>query len=152
MSGINTGRVLLGGLLAGLVINIGEFILNMFVIGSRMEEFYERLNLEQPGGGAMAAYVVMGFVIGITTVWVYAAARPRLGPGPQSAAIAAMPIWIAAWLAPIVGYVVQGMATTGLGVLIGAWGLVELILASVAGAWLYTEGQAAAAGGGDAAA
>ena len=152
MSGINTGRVLLGGLLAGLVINIGEFILNMFVLGSRMEEFYERLNLEQPGGGAMAMFVVMGFVIGITTVWVYAAARPRLGAGPQAAVLAAIPIWIAGWLLPIIGYVAQGMATTGLGVLAGAWGLVELILASVAGAWLYTEGQAAAGGGGDLAA
>ena len=147
MSGINTGRVLLGGLLAGLVLNIGEFILNMFVLGSRMEEFYERLNLEPPGGGGMAAFVVMGFVIGITTVWVYAAARPRLGAGPQAAVLAAIPIWIAGWLLPIVGYVVQGMATAGLGALGGAWGLGELILASVAGAWLYTEGGGAASTG-----
>ena len=70
----------------------------------------------------------------------------------RSAAIAAMPIWIARWLLPNIGYVVQGMATARLGVLAGIWGLVELILASVAGAWLYTEGQAAAAGGGDVAA
>lgn len=147
MSGINTGRVVLGGLLAGLVINIGEFVLNVVLLGSQMEDFYERLNLEQPGGGAMALFIVLGFVIGIAIVWVYAAARPRLGAGPQTAVMTAVPIWIAGWLLPTVAYVAQGMATTGLGVIAGGWGLVEVSLASVAGAWLYTEGGPAAAGG-----
>ncbi len=85
--------------------------------------------------------------MGITTVWVYAAARPRLGPGPKSAAIVAIPIWIAGFLIPTVGYVVQGMFPTNLAILVGVWGLVEIIAAAIAGAWLYTEGEAAAGGG-----
>ncbi len=143
MSGINTGRVILGGLLAGLVVNVGEFILNTFVIDEeRMTEVYTAMNLDPPGGSAIAIFVVFGFVIGITTVWVYAAARPRLGPGPKSAAIAAIPIWIAGFLLPLVGYVVQGMFPTNLAILAGVWGLAEMISAAIAGAWLYTEGEA----------
>ena len=148
MSGINTGRVLLGGLLAGLVLNIGEFILNMFVIDEeRMTEIYSAMNLDPPGGSAIAIFVVFGFVMGITTVWVYAAARPRLGPGPKSAAIAAVPIWIAGFLIPAVGYAVQGMFPTNVAILWIVWGLAEMIAAAIAGAWLYTEGEAAAGGG-----
>ena len=91
MSGINTSRVILGGLLAGLVINVGEFILNMFVISEeRMTELYSAMNLDPPGGAVMAVFIAYGFIIGITTVWVYAAARPRFGPGPKSAVIAAL--------------------------------------------------------------
>ncbi len=148
MSSINTRRVILGGLLAGLVLNVGEFILNMFVISEeRMTEIYSAMNLDPPGGSAIAVFVVLAFVLGIVTVWVYAAARPRLGPGPKSAAIAAIPIWIAGFLVPAVGYVVQGMFSTNVAILSVTWGLAEMIAAAIAGAWLYTEGEAAAGGG-----
>ncbi len=147
MSGINTGRVILGGLLAGLVLNVGEFILNMFVISEeRMNEIYSAMNLDPPGGSAIAVFVVGGFVLGITTVWLYAAMRPRLGPGPKSAAIAAIPIWIAGFLLPLVSFVVQGMIPTGFAVTAMVWGLAEMIAAAIAGAWLYTEGEASGGG------
>jgi len=147
MSGINTGRVILGGLLAGLVINVGEFILHMFVIGEeRSSELYSALNLDAPGGSAIAIFVIFGFVIGITTVWVYAAARPRLGPGPKSAAIVAIPIWIAGFLLPTVGYVVLGVFPMNLAILAAVWGLVEMIACAIAGAWLYTEGEPSGGG------
>ena len=35
MNRINMGRVLIGGLLAGLIINIGEFILNGILLAKR---------------------------------------------------------------------------------------------------------------------
>lgn len=147
MSGINTGRVILGGLLAGLVLNVGEFILNMFVISEeRITELYSAMNLDPPGGSAIAIFVVFGFVIGITTVWVYAAARPRLGPGPKSAAIVAIPIWVVGFLLPNVGYVVQGMFPTNVAILGAVGGLVEMIAAAIAGAWLYTEGEPSGGG------
>ena len=39
MSNINIGRVVLGGLVAGLVLNIGEFVLNDFMLGAQMKSF-----------------------------------------------------------------------------------------------------------------
>ena len=36
MNNINFGRVILGGLLAGLILNIGEFVLNVKVLASQM--------------------------------------------------------------------------------------------------------------------
>ena len=38
MGNLNFGRVILGGLVAGLVINIGEFLLNEVVFKQQMEE------------------------------------------------------------------------------------------------------------------
>ena len=48
MGKINVGRVLLGGLLAGLVLNIGEYVLNEIILSAAMRDDFSRLNLPQP--------------------------------------------------------------------------------------------------------
>ena len=88
MGRINVGRVLLGGLLAGLVINISETILNVVVAGQAMEDGTGARNLPPVGGSAIGGFVVITFLVGIVTVWLYAAIRPRFGPGPGTAVIA----------------------------------------------------------------
>ena len=81
MRGINTARVVVGGLVAGLVINVSEFILNMVVMGADMNAAMTRLNLPPVGGQAITVFVVLGFALGIGTIWLYAAIRPRYGAG-----------------------------------------------------------------------
>jgi hypothetical protein len=93
MSKMNVARVTLGGLLAGFVINIGETILNLLVVAAPMEELLKQRNLPPIGGGAIGGFVVLCFVLGIATIWLYAAIRPRFGAGPGTAAIAAVAVW-----------------------------------------------------------
>ena len=54
MGRINVGRVVLGGLLAGLVINISETVLNLLVVAQAMEESLRARNLPALGGGPIA--------------------------------------------------------------------------------------------------
>ena len=61
--------------------------------------------------------------------------------------MAAINIWNAKFLLPSVSYVVQGMFPTSVAILAMVWGLAEMIVAAIAGAWLYSEGEAAAGGG-----
>ena len=63
MEGINFGRVVVGGLLAGLIINIGEFILNVPLIGAEFEEVVTSMNREPPGDSAIMIFVLMGFAL-----------------------------------------------------------------------------------------
>ena len=49
MNNINLGRVVLGGLLAGLVLNIGEILFNDFVLGTQMKTFLAEHNFKEPG-------------------------------------------------------------------------------------------------------
>ncbi len=139
MGGINNGRVLVGGLLAGLVFNIGETLLNAVVVVGPMEEIAQAHNLQDPGGSGIAIFVLVGFLFGIVMTWFYAAARPRLGPGPKTAAIIGAALWFPSYLMPVLGWVILGMAPLGLGVVMAIWGLVEMVLSSVAGGWLYQE-------------
>lgn len=139
MGKINFGRVLLGGLLAGLVLNIGEFLLNDVVLGAQMKDWLGKHNLHDPGGSFIAIAVGLTFVLGIVMVLLYALIRPRLGPGPKAAVVAALLLWFAigVYTGIINGIILEMPANL---LLIGiAWGLVEYILGAIAGAWLYKE-------------
>ncbi len=119
MNNINFGRVVLGGLVAGLVLNIGEWLLNVKVLASRA--------------------VALTFVMGIVLVLGYACIRTRLGPGPKTAIIAGLFAWFAVYFySGIINSVFIGIPS-GTIVLLLVWGLVEYSLGAIAGAWLYKE-------------
>ena len=128
-----------GGLLAGLIINIGEFILNEPILGAELKEVMAGMNQEPPGSGAIMIFVIMGFAVGILAVWLYAAIRPRFGPGAKTAACAGLTVWALGWLVPNISFMAMGWFPMKLLVIASVWSLVEVTLATVAGAWLYTE-------------
>jgi hypothetical protein len=136
---INTASVIKGGLVSGLIINVGEFLLNVPVIGARMEAELAARNLPPFDNAMIAVFVVMTFGLGLFLVWLYAAIRPRLGPGPQTAACAGLIVWGLAWLWPSIGMGVIGMYPWSLIVIALVWGVAELLLAAVAGAYFYKE-------------
>ena len=136
---INWARVFAGGLLAGLVINIGEFVLNEPILGAEFAEVMASMNREPPGSGAIMIFVIMGFAIGILAVWLYAAIRPRFGPGARTAVCAGLTVWALGWLVPNISFAAMGLMPAKLLVIATVWSAVEVTLATVAGAWLYTE-------------
>ena len=136
---INFGRVLLGGIVAGIILNAGEFVLNDMVLGAQMKAFFAAHNFVDPGPGFMVAAVGGTLVLGIVIVLGYAAIRPRFGPGPKTAIIAALFAWFGIYLySGVINGLMFGIPTNTLLLVIG-WGLVEYILAALAGAALYKE-------------
>jgi len=133
------GRVLAGGLVAGLIINIGEAILNIPLAGAQMEEALQARNLPPVGGGAIAYFVVMCFLLGILIVWTYAAVRPRLGAGPKTAVTVAVLAWFLTLVWSGGAQVAMGIMPLKLTVMGFAWGLGEVVIATLAGAGLYSE-------------
>jgi hypothetical protein len=134
-------RVLIGGVVAGLVINVGEYVLNMFVLKAEMEEALSRMNLPPVEGAQIAVFVALAFALGIATVWLYAAIRPRLGAGVSTAMCAGSTVWFLAYVYPSLGMWMMGMFPTG-SMMIGlGWGLAEVLAGAVVGAWLYQEGS-----------
>jgi hypothetical protein len=136
---INFGRVLLGGLVAGIVLNIGEYILNDKVFGAQMKEYFAKHNFPTPGGNAIVVAVVMTFVLGIVIVLGYAAIRPRFGAGPKSAIVAALFAWFGVYVYPNVLGAAFGFVPTNILPIALVWGLVEYNVAALIGAWLYKE-------------
>jgi hypothetical protein len=144
MGKINTGRVILGGLVAGLVMNASEAFLHAGVLaadGAKLLEDWKRRGLEMDIRPSLLFWLIgITFVLGILAVWTYAAIRPRFGPGPGTALCAGLAVWAMSYLYAGVyidaGIVVYPAKLTWLPV---AWGLVEIPLATLLGAWVYRE-------------
>ena len=138
MGNINMGRVILGGLVAGLVINIGEFLLNGMVLADQMKTFMSQHNFTEPKN-FIAIAVALTFVLGIVIVLGYACIRPRLGPGVKTAIIAGLFAWFGIYFySGLINGVLFGIPMNTM-IMVIVWGLVEFCLGAIAGAWLYKE-------------
>jgi hypothetical protein len=144
MKGVNLGRVIIGGLVAGVLINISEFVLNTVVLKSEMEAGMKALGKTVPqSGGTIAVWMILGFATGIASVWLYAAIRPRYGAGAGTAARAGIAVWF--FGSVVCTVVMVNMGIFPFNALPVVWELVQAIIATVIGAWLYREGTVAAA-------
>jgi hypothetical protein len=144
MKGINLGRVILGGLVAGVLINISEFVLNTIVLKADMEAGMKALGKTVPqSGGTIAVWTILGFAMGIASVWLYAAIRPRYGAGAGTAARAGVIVWFFGSLVCTV--VIVNMGLFPFSPLPVVWELAQAIIATTIGAWLYKEEGAVAA-------
>src|SRR5262245_18742296 len=93
MNKINLRRVLLGGVVTGLILNLGEVVLNDVVLGPHIEADMKRMNITPPGAGFAVLAVTLTFVFGIVAILIYAMMRARLGPGPKTALLTALVLW-----------------------------------------------------------
>jgi len=143
---INTSKVLVGGIAAGVVMNIIDFVSNTYILGARMkaetDAFKPGLSDQMMTGSAIAGYIVMDFVLAILLVWTYAAIRPRFGPGIKTAVYAAVLFWLLVSIS-VSGYMHMGMMSAGLWWSFAFIGLVNFLLSAWVGARLYSENAAA---------
>lgn len=77
-------------------------------------------------------------MIGLLLVWLYAAMRPRFGPGPKTAILAALVVWICGFVFHI-DWVLIGMMSMTTNLLATLAALVQVIPAALVGAMLYKE-------------
>ena len=140
MGRINLGRVILGGIVAGILINVSEFILNVPVLGKDIEAAMAALGKHTPmGSGTMSVWLAYGLVLGIAAVWLYAAIRPRYGAGPGTAFRAGLFVWFLAYFLVGVGNANLGIFPARMITIATVWGLFEIVIATLAGAALYKE-------------
>lgn len=135
---VRWSRILLGGLLAGVVINIFEYLLNGVLLKEAWAEALRALNRpDQYTATQIVAFNLWGFLMGIGAVWLYTEIRDRYGPGVRSAIYAGLAIWA-------IGYAFGAIPATAMAVFPGRLtvyglliGLVEINVATIVGAWTY---------------
>lgn len=139
MKGINLPRVMLGGLLTGLVINLGEIVFNTVLIFERLQAEVTALNAPRIGAGGATAFVVINVALGTAAVWLYAAMRPRFGPGTTTAAFAGATAWGLSYMYMAATCIALGVFPGDLLIMGAAWGLPEIVVGTIAGASVYQE-------------
>ena len=140
MGKINWGRVVLGGLLAGVVLNIVDWLFYGVMMKQELAAAMQALG-KQPGAmdSLVPLFVTLDFVTGIALLWVYAAIRPRFGAGVKTAVIAGLAVWFFVGLLHAIGESPMGFMPQRLMVIGTCVALISIPVATVVGAYVYKE-------------
>jgi len=109
MGKINWNRVVLGGLLAGVVLNVIDWVVYGKVLAADFNAALQALNKGPMTGSTIIWFVIFDFLFGIFLIWLYAAIRPRFGAGPRTAVLAGFAIWVLYGLLHAIGEAPMGL-------------------------------------------
>jgi hypothetical protein len=139
MGGINLQRWLGGGIAAGAVIWVVEAIASTLYQEGMLDALAGHHLTLPTGARASAASLIGCLLTGLMLIFFYAAARPRLGPGPRTALTVATAFWLGGVLPMLSGYELIELFPTRMIALWSVLGLAETALGALAGGWLYRE-------------
>lgn len=140
MGKINVGRLILGGIVAGIAIDIVDYFVDGMWLGQRWADGMALLG--KPGFSQIQIILfnVIGLLTGIVAIWVYAAIRPRFGAGIKTAIIAGLAVWLLTTVFPNVALMhVAHLFSNHLTLYTTLGGLVEVVFGTVVGASVYKE-------------
>ena len=145
MGKMNVQRIIVGGVVAGILCFIGDGIVHGVLLRDRWAQVMANLGRptmqEQPIH--MLYYAVYDLAKALVGVWLYAAIRPRFGPGGRTAVIAAVVTWALVIPIALLGLIPSAFFGRRFALLWSIDGLVVMVIAIVFGAWLYREDDAA---------
>ena len=144
MSDISTGRVVLGGLVAGIVSDAIGFAVDGKWLAPGWNAGMKALGHSSFAPNQVIGFNLLGLAGGLVAVWIYAAIRPRFGPGLVTAIKAGGVVWVLGTLLPNLGFMyLGGLFPHRLTIYTTAGGLLEVVLGTIAGAIVYREAPGA---------
>ena len=104
MGKINVTRLILGGIVAGIAIDLLDYLVDGVWLAQRWADGMALLG--KPGFSQVQIiwFNVLGLLTGLAAIWLYAAIRPRFGAGPKTAIIAGVAVWFIGVFLPNVGF------------------------------------------------
>ena len=139
MGKINWKGVILGGLVAGVLLNVVDWLVYGMWLAKDMAAAMQALGKSGSMDNLIPLFVTLDFVYGIGVLWVYAAIRPRFGASAQTALIAGFAVWFFIALLHGVGEAPMGLLPQRLYVLGAVVALVQYPVAAALGAYFYKE-------------
>jgi hypothetical protein len=145
---MNIQRMLLGGLVAGIICFLGDGVVHGVLLQQRWNEIAATLHLdvsEEARRASFGYYVIYDLLKGVGAVLVYALIRPRFGPGPRTALIAGLVTWALCIPVPLYGMLPMHFFGRKFALLWSIYGAFPIIIGAIAGAALYREDTTVAA-------
>lgn len=143
MKKINTGRVLLGGIVAAVIIDLIEGVMNGVVLKNDWAAAMQALGKSgEVTGAAIGLYNLVGVLEGIIGVWLYAALVSRYGTGSTTAGKTGLVVWALVSALPGLLMLPSGLIPGRLmtfGVVVD---FISILLGVTMGALLYREENA----------
>lgn len=137
-----TGRLLLAGLVAGIVLNIGEAALHGGMLAEATRTAYKALNrTASPDPMHLTLLIALTFAQATLMAWLCVILRPRFGSRFQTAARVGLAVWLlsSVYAAVYLSAGFPGILPRNLVWAPVAWQLFEYPLVALAGAATYGE-------------
>jgi hypothetical protein len=140
MGKINVGRLILGGIVAGIAIDLLDYLVDGVWLAQRWADGMALLGRPGFSQVQIILFNVIGLLTGLVAVWVYVAIRPRFGAGIKTAAYAGLAVWLLTVLFPNAVFMhVAKLFPNHLTLYTTLGGLIEAVFGTVAGASVYRE-------------
>jgi hypothetical protein len=142
MGRINIGRLILGGLVAGLVADALGYLVDGVILRERWSDGMILLGHPQFSTMQWVWFNLAGLLGGLVAMWIYVGIRPRFGAGPLTAASAGLAVWLLTSAIPNFQFMgVLGLFEHHLTIFTTLGALVEIVVGTVLGAALYAEDE-----------
>lgn len=140
MGRINVGRLLLAGIVAGIVSDALGYLVDGILLEPRWTDGMLALGHSEFSPTQWIWFNLLGILGGIVLIWIYAAIRPRFGAGVGTALMAGLAVWVVGSLIPNLSFMwFGGLFSKHLTAFTTAGALGEILIGAVAGAALYKE-------------
>ena len=140
MGKINIGRVVVGGIVAGIVMDLFGYLVDGLLLAQNWSDDMILIGKSEFSTTQLIEFNLLGIVSGLMAIWIYAAIRPRFGAGVKTAIFAGLAVWIVGVLLPNASFMyVAGLFSRHLTLYTTLGGLVEVVAGTIAGAALYQE-------------
>jgi hypothetical protein len=140
MGKINVGRLILGGIVAGIIGDLLGYLVDGVWLAPLWSTDMKILGHTDFSSSQIVWFNLIGLAVGLVAIWVYAAIRPRFGPGVKTAVYAGVAVWIVGALLPNGSFMcVSGLFSKHLTLYTTLGALVEIVVGTIAGAALYKE-------------
>ena len=133
---LNWKRIILGGLIAGAIINAIEYCVHAILLREAWSAAFNALGKNPTG---WSTFIPANFLVGIFAVWGYALFRRRYGPGFVTALRAGLALWVVFWVIPTLGLQPLDLFPNTMLFSIIAVGLLDSLLGTVVGAAMYKD-------------
>ncbi len=147
MGSMNRQKVFVGGLVAGIVLIVLDYISGMFIFapyaaghaGAMSAAVVATMNSKR----AIVGGIVTDLILGWSIAWLYAAIRSRMGAGAKTALCAGFFVWLIFALA-MGSYFLYRLVSPGFMCIAAITMLVEVLIASYVAGMMYSEAGASA--------
>jgi hypothetical protein len=141
MGNINWGRMILGGIVAGIILFIVDYILNGVILAQQWQDAMTALGKPAmtESAGTIVMAIILNLVLGLAALWIYVGIRPRFGAGVTTAIYAGLAVWVVGYLVTNLFLLIAGLLPASIlwtGIIVG---VIQVPVATVVGAYLYKE-------------
>jgi hypothetical protein len=143
MSRVNWIRLIIGGVIASVILFLTDGFFHERVVAADWAAVFTALGIKPPveTPANLLYFAIYEVGRGFLAMILYGLMRPCCKPGPKTAAIAGVVVWLAFSVTGPAQFIPLGFFSHGLWVKVGGFHLITSIIATIAGAAFYREAK-----------